>query len=194
MVTNTLVRDAVKYKLDIVAITETHITGEYKTYTLGDYILYTVNEENSTNTHGAGILIKKVLNLTFQSLSRICTAEIKLKNCRLQFISAYAHTSEKTEKNPELREEFYEILEGTIDKVPKRDEVILAGDFNAKTGSGYNDFKDNMGKFGKGQMNNSGRRLLEMCRKTDLLITNTTFNHKMCHRTTWVAPFREFVT
>ena len=42
-------------------------------------------------------------------------------------------------------EGFYETLEATIEKVPKRDEVILASDFNAKTGSGYNEFKDNMG-------------------------------------------------
>ena len=28
--------------------------------------------------------------------------------------------------------------------------------------------------------------------KLDLYLTNTTFNHKLCHRTTWTAPYREF--
>ena len=178
-------KDAIKYKLGNAAITETHIKGESNTYTLGDYILYTVNEKESSNTHGTGIIVKKELKPKFQRQSgRTCTAEIELKHCKLIFISVYAHTSEKAEKYPELRDEFYELLEGTIDKISKRDEIILAGDFNAKTGSGYKDFKDNMGKFGKGQLNNSGQRLLEMCKKMDLLITNTTFNHKMCHRTT----------
>ena len=51
-----------------------------------------------------------------------------------------------------------------------------------------------MGKFGKGEANNSGIRLIETCQKLDLYLTNTTFNHKLCHRTTWTAPYREFTT
>ena len=89
-------------------------------------------------------------------------------------------------RNPELREEFYETIESIIDKTPKRDAIILAGDFNAKTGSGWNEFRENIGKYGKGLMNSSGRRLLEMCKKNNLYITNTTFKHKKSHRTTWL--------
>ena len=72
--------------------------------------------------------------------------------------------------------------------------MIIGGDFNAKTGSGHNDFPNNMGKFGKGMLNSSGLRLLEMCQTTNLLLTNTTFQHKKAHRTTWEAPFRSFTT
>ena len=81
-----------------------------------------------------------------------------------------------------------------ISSIPNRDEILLAGDFNAKTGSGYEEFSENMGKFGKGELNNSGRYLLEMCRNTNMYLTNTTFNHKLCHGTTWTAPFRKFKT
>ena len=61
-----------------------------------------------------------------------------------------AHAHEKSEKTPELREDFYEALDSVISKVQKRDEIVLAGDFHAKTGSRYHDFKENIGKFGKG--------------------------------------------
>ena len=61
-----LVKDAIRYKLDIAAITETHIKGESNIYELGNYILYTVNEEESTKTHGTGILVKKELKPKFQ--------------------------------------------------------------------------------------------------------------------------------
>ena len=104
------------------------------------------------------------------------------------------HTLEIAEQNPELREEFYNTLEGFVSDIPSRHEVILAGDFNAKTGSAYVDFSTVMGKFGKGEANNSGIRLLETYQKLDLYLTNTTFNHKLCHRTTWTAPYREFTT
>ena len=43
-------------------------------------------------------------------------------------------------------------------------------------------------------MNKSGRRLLETCYQYNLVITNTLFQHKLSHRTTWTVPFREFKT
>ena len=187
-----LLKDAQRYDIDILAIPETHIKDEFNNFNICEYVLYTVNSENSKNTHGTGILIKKILKPKFERISeRICTAEIQLKHCKLLFISAYAHTSEKAEKNPELREDFYTTLESIIRKIPTRDEIIVAGDFNAKTGSGYKNFKENMGQYGKGQINSSGQRLLEMCRKSEMHLTNTIFKHKMCHRSTWTAPFRE---
>ena len=106
----------------------------------------------------------------------------------------YAHTLETAEQNPELREEFYDTLEGFISAIPNRHEVILAEDFNAKTGSAYADFSTVMGKFGKGEANTSGTRLLETCQKLDRYLTNTTFYHKLCHQPHEGAPYREFTT
>ena len=101
-VQDNLKKDATKYTLDVAAITETHIKGESNTFSLGEYILYTVNEKDSINTHCTGILVKKDLNPKFQRITgRICTAEIELKDSKLFFISVYAHTSEKANKNPE---------------------------------------------------------------------------------------------
>ena len=51
-----------------------------------------------------------------------------------------------------------------------------------------------MGKYGKRQMNESGKALLELCSKHDLVITNTLFPHKLSHRTTWTAPDRKYIT
>ena len=109
-------------------------------------------------------------------------------------ISVYAPTLEKCEKDTNIREEFYDQLEKTISDVPNRDVLFIAGDLNAKTGSEYRNFKNHMGKFGKGKANSSGIRLLEMCKKFDLFLTNTIFNHKLSHRTTWTAPYRNYVT
>ena len=39
-------------------------------------------------------------------------------------------------------------------------------------------------------LNTSGRRLLELCSKHNLVVTNTLFKHKMCHTSTWTAPER----
>ena len=74
--------------------------------------------------------------------------------------------------------------------IASRNIVLVLGDFNAKPGSGCSEFSGNMGTFGKGLINSSGRILLECLNKQDLFFTNSTSNHKIAHRTTWTAPER----
>ena len=45
-------------------------------------------------------------------------------------------------------------------------------------------------KYGKCQTNNNRQQLIEICSKNELYITNTFFDHKMAHRTTWICPER----
>ena len=170
----TLVKDALTYNLDIITLAETHIGDQHfleelkeqnKDGSIKEYVIFSTSKENS-HLHGTGLLVKKNLKPVFERINnRICKAVIKLRDHRATIISAYAHTLKVSEGNPELRGELYETIESIIDKTPKRDAIILAGDFNAKTGSGWNEFRENIGKYGKGLMNSSGRRLLEMCKK-----------------------------
>ena len=44
----------------------------------------------------------------------------------------------------------------------------------------------------KGKLNENGQLLMNYCKENELVLTNTLFNHKMAHRTTWEAPYREF--
>lgn len=83
---------------------------------------------------------------------------------------------------------FYEDLEGIINATSRRHILTIAGDLNAKTGTGHIDYPDNIGRYGKGEINQNGRYLAEMLHRTDMYLTNTTFKHKMSHRTTWEAP------
>ena len=172
----TLAHDATKYDLHLLSIPETHLTEDTmaeisvrdengKTYC---YILYATTK--------TGILIRKELDPKIKKINeRICTATIQLKEHKLHYISAYAPTLDKSEKDPKLRDDFYDALESVTDKKAKRDLLVIGGDFNAKTGSGYDDYPDNTGKFGKGIMNSSGERLLETCQTHNLVLTNTLF-------------------
>ena len=68
--------------------------------------------------------------------------------------------------------------------------LLVIGDFNAKTGSGHNQYPENMGKYGKGKINSSGEFLMELAKENNLILTNTLFPHKLAHRTTWTSPER----
>ena len=53
-----------------------------------------------------------------------------------------------------------------------------------------NSYPENMGKYRNGRLNTNGRCLLEYAKENYMILTNTMFNHKMYHRTTWTAPDR----
>ncbi len=110
-----------------------------------------------------------------------------VKGRKYVVINAYAHTLPNSEKYPERREQFYQDLENAINLVSKRNILILGGDFNVKTGSVSNKH----GQVWKRKVNSNGEHLLELASRNDLILTNTIFNHKMAHRTTWVAPERK---
>ncbi len=191
--------DMLKYGLQILAIQETHMQGtgveEIRTSTgKRKYNLFYTGADNNKH-HGVGIIAEKELDAEFRVINdRICMLTTKIQtenNTReLAFISTYAHTLVNSEKKPELREEFYEALDRTISNVNNRALLVIGGDFNAKTGTGYENYKENMGKYGKGMINTNGEHLLEMAAKNELLLANTMFYHKKAHRTTWVCPER----
>ena len=105
-------------------------------------------------------------------------------------MSTYAPTLVQSERNPEIRQEYYESLQSAIKEISNRKILIIGGDMNAKTGTGKEFYPDAMGHHGKGEMNSSGEMLLQMATINDLILTNTFFKHKMSHRTTWECPER----
>ena len=189
---NTLISDIYKYKIELLAVSETHIKGtgikslkyQTKDNNAQKYsFFWTGNDTN--HHHGVGIIADETLNPRFYRISdRICSATISTCDRRLTFISAYAPTTPACKKDPDQREEFYTQLDSCIDKIANRDIVIVAGDFNAKVGSGWHDFPSVVGKFGKGHVNTNGERLIELCSKHELCISNTLFKHKLAHTTT----------
>ena len=197
-----LMEDATSYNVDIIALSETHIKREVSQQKLKytnkidslttNFVLYSCNTENNSY-HGVGMLIKEGIQHKFKRITeRVCTVDVRLKHNTLKLIAIYAPTLSSSEENPQIREDLYNAIESIVKNVSDRDIVIIAGDFNAKTGSAWKDYPQNMGRFGKGHVNSSGNHLLNLCFQNDLIITNTLFKHRLSHICTWEAPFRKF--
>ena len=56
---------------------------------------------------------------------------------------------------------FYEDLQHLLELTPKKDFLLILGDWNAKVGS--QEIKGTKGKFGLGVQNKAGQRLIEFC-------------------------------
>jgi|GEM_PF-4699558 len=193
--------DMKQYKIDILAVQETHIseTGIYDIETSEGYKYKLYNSgkkyEDRTNDRfycGVGFVAKENYKVAFTPISdRICFMTfLDEQGNKHKIINAHAHTLPNSEKDPRIRQIFYDELENIINTVGQSEILTVVGDFNAKTGTGYELYKENMGKFGKGNLNSNGEYLLNFANNNQLILTNTLFNHKMAHRSTWVCPER----
>ncbi len=191
-----ILQDLESYKIDILAVQETHLKGEgaieIKSTTGNNYKFYyggiDSNQKGKVNG-GVGIIVNQDFKTEFKCITeRICIATVSVGNRKHTIISAYAPTLPVSESKPEVREKFYQDLDSVIQGVSKRNFLTIGGDFNAKTGSGYVNHRENMGRFGRGELNSNGEHLLELAARHDLVLTNTLFEHKHAHITTWESP------
>ena len=66
---------------------------------------------------------------------------------------------------------FYEDLQDLLELTPKKDVLFIIGDWNAKVGS--QETPGGTGKFGLGEQNEAGQRLIQFCQENALVIANT---------------------
>ena len=96
------------------------------------------------------------------------------KPFNITIIQFYAPTSNAEEAKVE---QFYEALQTLLELTPKKDVLLIVGDWNAKVGS--QEIPGVTGKFDLGVQNKAGQRLTEFCQEDALVIANTLFQqHK----------------
>jgi len=81
-------------------------------------------------------------------------------------------------------EEFYRELHQSMDKIPKKENIILAEDFNGRIGS--QPIPECIGTYGEQVMNHNGAALRDFCAFIKHKI-NLFYRHKDIHKFTWVA-------
>ncbi|CAF1545778.1 unnamed protein product [Rotaria sordida] len=171
-----LLRNEMKhYRYDIIGISEVRWTGKGET-TNGDFIW---SGESNTHTKGVGMLLsvkaRKAL-LSYNPVnSRLISARFTATPFNLTIINVYAPTSEASMDDIET---FYGNLEEAAANTPKKDILIITGDWNAKVGDNNTGWKFVMGKYGYGTINERGEQLLEFATSHNLFICNTAFQQK----------------
>ena len=101
-------------------------------------------------------------------------------------IQAYAPT---TGHGDEEVEDFYSQLQEVLDESPKKDIIVVQGDWNAKIGEdAVKDWEGICGPNCNTNTNDRGLRLLEFASYNDLKLTNTFGTHKASRKWTWCSP------
>ena len=103
-------------------------------------------------------VVGSIINCTPIS-SRLISIRISARPYNITVIQFYAPTSDH--ENEEV-ERLYEQLDSIIAKTPKKDTVVVQGDWNAKVSPhAYLQWAGTVGRFGIGETNDRGWRLLE---------------------------------
>lgn len=183
---NEVANEVMRYGVEVAAIQEMRWKGEgeikKKKYTL----LY--SGEKNQGKNGIGFIVTSKIDgniMTFKPINgRIAYLRIRAKT-NMSLVNCYAPTEDS---NDNEKEAFYNELESLCDTIPKRDMLIILGDFNAKIGkeerirniAGKNTIHD--------RTNTNGDRLSNLAEATNSLIVSTKFEHKKMHKITWRWP------
>ena len=111
------------------------------------------------------------------------SVHFKGKQFSITVIQVYAPTSNAKEAEVE---QFYEDLQDLLELTPKKDVLFIIGGWNAKVGS--QEIPGVTGKFGLGEQNEAGQRLMEFCQENTLVIANTLFQQHKRRLYTWTSP------
>ena len=120
-----------------------------------------------------------------EGTERIMSLRLQTSSGPVNLISAYAPTLASP---AEAKHKFYDDLSTTIRRIPDRELLFIAGDFNARVGIDHNSWPTCLGHFSTGKMNENGQRLLELCCHHELCVSDTFFNTKPQHRVSWRHP------
>ena len=98
---------------------------------------------------------------------------VKVQNIRV--IQTYVPNSSRLDEEVET---FYQQIPSLTDETPKKNLLIVMGDFNANVGEVTHFDCDVSGRFSLGRRNARGEQLLVFYRDNDLFVTSSTFRHK----------------
>ena len=120
-------------------------------------------------------IVKSVINVEHIS-SRIIYIRSAATPMNLSIIQVYSPTADYED---DIIEEFYEQIEDTTARIPKKDFMIIQGDWNEKVDSdGHEIWSKATGRYGLGNTNQRRYRLLEFAQKHKLRLSNTLHPHK----------------
>ena len=178
-----------RYHWNILGLCEVRWKNIGETSTLEGHKLYFSGKEDK-HEQGVGFLVHKDNVNTVMGCrpvsSRLITIRLRASPFNITIIQAYAPT---TDYDDEDVEDFYDQLQEVIDQTPKKDILVVQGDWNAKIGEdACTNWKGTCGRFCNTETNERGLRLLEFASDNNLMLANTFGPHKPSRRWTWTSP------
>ena len=150
------------------------------------WLIYSATEKGGQS--GVGIVLNKTAQdslLDWEPVNdRILRIVLQTRQLTMTIVQCYAPTNDHEEED---KDQFYDDLNETMNKITSHDITMVMWDMNAKIEDDNTDVEDIMGKHSIGTINNNGERLLEFCVEKGLVSGGSLFLHKTIHKITWLS-------
>ena len=178
-----------RYRWSVLGLCEVRWRNSGETTAQDGHKLYFSGKEDRHENEVGFLVHKDAVNTVMgcQPISsRLITIRLRATPFNTTVVQAYAPT---TDYDDEKIEGFYEQLQEVVDQIPKKDILIVQGDWNAKVGKdACKNWKYTCGLFSNNETNERELRLLKFASLNDLKLANTFGPHKASRRWTWHSP------
>ncbi|BHF70606.1 hypothetical protein SprV_0301365900 [Sparganum proliferum] len=184
-------RELARYKVDIVALSETRFSeqGQLEDVGTGYTFLWSGRPRSERRDAGVAFAIRNDIVGRLPCLPQgindlLMSLSLPLWGGKFAAtISAYAPPM--TSPDAAARDKFYEDLHALLTTVSKADKLIVLGDFNARVGTDHTAWRGVLGPHGLRGSNDNGLLLLRTCAEHRLILTNTFFCLPEREKATW---------
>ena len=199
-----LVNDSIRFNFDILCLQDTKCS-EYEEFLLNGHKVELLEQSPGWTHYGLVFVISPALIpcvVAWKSISdRVAYIDLRLsgrngKSMTMRIVSVYGPTikrvTDSTNKVSGISkgtEAYYDNMK-TATRVPARNDLFIAGDFNARLGScSASDYDsgvgNNIGRYGNGTRNENGQMLLDFMVTHNLFACNTAFKKRAKDTTSW---------
>ena len=168
-----------RYRWNILGLCEVRWKNFGETSTEEGHKLYFSGREDK-HEHGVGFLVYKDIVNTIMGCrpvsSRLIVIHLRAIPFNITIIQAYAPTSDYDD---DAVKDFYDQLQEILDQSPKKDILVVFGDWNAKVGEdAFKNWKGPCGRYCNPEANERGLRFKGFACYNDLVPANTLGKHK----------------
>uniref|UniRef100_A0A8D8RWT4 Craniofacial development protein 2 n=1 Tax=Cacopsylla melanoneura TaxID=428564 RepID=A0A8D8RWT4_9HEMI len=167
-------------KLDLLGLSETKWKGTGDKECRDGYHLYWTGGNTARN--GVAIIISPYIKDKLEKVTNISDRMMHIKirietKKTLDILQCYAP---QTGLSMEEKEEFEQLLEDNI----VDEYTVIMGDMNAQVGENRHGYEEVLGPHGWGSTNHEGEKLLDVCLRNGLLVTNSWYKKRESHKIT----------
>ena len=192
-----------KYNIQVAALCETRLCDSGIKNICDEWTMIYSGMPSQSKTqaaHGVVVCLNRTVTTAWKNSGaewepvseRILRIRIHCSPINVTLIAVYAPVNPSSKRIIDDSDKFYADLQGTVNQVQKGDMLLIIGDLNARLGDQEHlTAPQCIGSFTTDAQNANGVKLLGFCMLNDLVITNTFFQHKTIHQTSWMNPGKQ---
>ena len=149
------------------------------------YTYYWSGRSDGYHTQGVAVAVSNKLTPMIVEVTpvnkRIMRRRIRHSFGVISLVSVYAPT---VASDLTVKDAFYAMLKSVVVQCPRRDTLLVLGDFNASTGTERDGYETCVGPHGSGTMNQNSTKFLDFARSHGLRVAGSWFQRPQAHRWT----------